>query len=342
MGCSLPAHRPWDRKIVLVADPVDPHAPKDAFDRRIDRPSKDTVDELRTALDMCCGEVIVLSDLTTFTAEVSRYSQSLVFPYWFGQISRSRHGLLPAICEANDLMFVGADAFVKVVCNDKELSKAVCRQVGLDTPASILLQTIEELEHLRGVSLPVVVKPNYEGTSLGITQRNLCRSWQEVSQVAEIILRQLGQPVIVEEFISGREFSACLLGNGAGVVELQIGSWKIEGKSDYLDHQINSFEFKLPNDLEFELEMVTSQFDEAVIEAMRRCFRSLGKVELLRIDGRQNETGVFIIELTPDIYLGSDGEYCQALKKPTAAYSDMIRSIIANSLEGYQAQVPMS
>lgn len=82
-------------------------------------------------------------------------------------------------------MFVGADAYAKVICNDKELSKVICRQANLTVPVSAVLSSLEDIQYASYVPLPVVVKPNYEGTSLGITQKNLCDTWSEVSEVAE-------------------------------------------------------------------------------------------------------------------------------------------------------------
>jgi D-alanine-D-alanine ligase len=342
MMLPLPAKRIWDGTIILVADPVDPQSPTDAFDRRIDRPYRSTVEEISDALLNCCDQLIIVDDLTNFTTELHEHLQSLVFPYWFGESSRSRHGLVPAICEANNVMFVGADAFVKVVCNDKELSKSVCRQCGLNAPGSITIHSLDDLSFVKNVRPPVVVKPNYEGTSLGITQRNLCRSLREILDIAETTLKRLGQPVIIEEFIEGREFSACLFGDASGKIDVEVGSWKIDGRSDYLDSRLNTFDLKLPNELAFQFDLITEQINENELTAMKRCFESLGKVELLRIDGRLNKAGLFIIELTPDIYLGSNGEYFLALRNRFTAYSNLIARIVSNSLKWYQAEMPVS
>lgn len=332
----------WDERVILVADQVGEGRPANEFDRRIDQPLAHTVDAIQAGLESRCSQVIRFSNLSKFAAEVGAFANSVVFPYWFGQKSRSRHGLVPAICEAADVMFVGAEAFAKVVCNDKELAKVICRQSGLATPVSAVLSSRDDLQYATHIPLPVVVKPNYEGTSLGITQRNLCRSWDEVSAVLDDLLQNLGQPVIIEEFVSGREFSACLLGTSSDDALLKVGGWKIDGDPAYLDHRLNTFDLKLPSDKRFEFESLDSAFPPPVFAAFRNCFDKLGKMELLRIDGRITPDGsVTILELTPDIYLGADGEFCNAFGYNQNTYHDFVSLLIDNCLKGYKAGMPV-
>lgn len=331
----------WDETILLVADATHATRPQDEFDRCIDQPLGRTVDAMHEALERCCKTVHRYTDLNNFTQQISRYPNSLVFPYWFGQQSRSRHGLVPAICEAANTMFVGADAFAKIVCNDKELSKEICRQAGLSVPMSAVLTGLGDLRYADYLPLPVVVKPNYEGTSLGITQRNLCQTWDEAADVSAQLFARLGQPVIIEEFIAGREFSACMLGTCERSVAINVGGWKIDGDSRYLDARLNTFDLKLPSERTFEWEPLTQLFTEESLEAFRSCFARLGKVELLRIDGRVRGDEIVILELTPDIYLGDDGEFCRAFGYDETNYDAFISRLVSNCLEGYKASMPV-
>ena len=286
----------------------------------------------------CSRRVIRISDLAEFTDRAGRHARSLVFPYWFGQNSRSRHGLVPAICEANGMMFVGADAFAKIVCNDKELAKSVCRDAGLPTPRSGVVRELGDLSRLRGLRLPVIVKPNYEGTSLGVGEDNKCADWTAARTVAERLLNALGQPVVVEEFIRGREFSACLMASG-GRVHVRAGSWTIDGREDYLDDRVFSAELKtVDREMSFKEGL---SLPPMMTGAMERCFRGLGKVDILRIDGRLDGTEWSIIELTPDIYLGSDGEFARCYSTGPDGYEGFVSYVVRNCIEGYGAQFPM-
>ncbi|MBB3211648.1 D-alanine-D-alanine ligase [Herbaspirillum sp. Sphag1AN] len=334
--------RTWDGTVLLVADPSTGDVPATEFDRRIDRPLEGTVKMIYEGLKASCDNVVQFSDLTAFTTALEQYKDCLVFPYWFGESSRSRHGLVPAICEANDVMFVGADAYAKVVCNDKELTKAICKQSRLKTPNSAVLTSVQDIQYANYLSLPVVVKPNYEGTSLGITDRNLCNSWEAVSAVAAELFENLGQPVILEEFIVGREFSACLLGNQHDQIAMEIGGWKINGDSNFLNNRLNTFDLKMPSGYRFAFEDLKTSFQEETVEAFIDCFHRLGKTELLRIDGRiTKDNEIIILELTPDIYLGADGEFCSAYGYDEKTFNNFISRIVSNSIKGYKASMPM-
>ena len=325
--------RRWNGTVILVTDPALSGDAAGDYDRRIDRPSQETARAIHDGLLRCCGGVMRISDLGELTDRIGRHADSLVFPYWFGQESRSRHGLVPAICEANGVMFVGADAFAKIVCNDKELSKAICRDAGLDVPASGVARRPEDLRFLRHLKTPLMVKPNYEGTSLGISDRNRCATWDEAAAVCAELIRELGQPVVVEEFVRGREFSSCLMQMG-GELAVRSGSWSIGGAADYLDDRVFSASLKTGDaDMEYVGGVV---LPEGAEDRMRDCYRRLGKVGLMRIDGRLHGRACTIIELTPDAALGPDSEFAAAYG--AGDYPAFISTVVRNCVEGYGAQ----
>lgn len=238
------------------------------------------------------------------------------------------------------MMFVGADAFTKIVCNDKELSKAVCRQSGLDTPRSGVVRSVDELRFLAHLRLPVIVKPNYEGTSLGVGDRNKCSDWKAAAAVADELLLELAQPLVVEEFVQGREFSACLM-RVSGAVDVRAGSWVVDGRPDYLDDRVFSSDLKTGDRMEMSFDPAGVELSLVVLDRMRDCFARLGKVDLLRIDGRQTASGCIVIELTPDIYLGADGEFATTYGAVNGGYRGFVSEVVRNCVEGYGAEFPV-
>ena len=327
--------RRWDGTAVLVTDPALAGEADGDYDRRIDRPSQQTAEALRDALASFARRVVVMSDLGELTDRIGRFADSVVFPYWFGQESRSRHGLVPAICEANGVMFVGADAFTKIVCNDKELSKAVCREAGLAVPASGIARKVDDLRFLAGLKLPVMVKPNYEGTSLGITGRNKCANWDEARAVCDDLLRELRQPVVVEEFVAGREFSSCIM-RVDGEPHVRTGSWIVGGRVDYLDDEVFTAAHKTVEDISY---IDGVQLPDGTAELMKECFRRLGKVGLMRIDGRLHDDRCTVIELTPDAALGPDSEF--AFSYGRGDYPAFVSALVRDCVEWYGAEFPV-
>jgi D-alanine-D-alanine ligase len=292
---------------------------------------------LRSALAACCDRLIQIEDLQEFSDRIGRFENSLVFPYWFGQQSRNRHGLVPAICEANKVMFIGADAFVKIVCNDKELSKAVCRQAGLSVPPSVLIRRPNQIKFARHLALPVVVKPNYEGSSLGMTQDNLCYSWDTAGRVLQELFEKLGGPFIIEEFVGGREFSACLRRTTASRVDIVVGYCVVDEQSTFLSDKLYTWDLKIPGRHSFSFEIATARFPASVLAAMKECFQRLGKVDLLRIDGRETTSDHVIFELSPDLYLGPDSEFAFSFTQDGTTYDELLSKTVRDCLERYGA-----
>lgn len=324
------AHLP---RIVLVADPLD-HDPLpewSPFDRRHDRPWKSSVDGLVGALQKICPSVVLHTDLAEFAEKLPSYKDCLVLPYWFGENSRNRHGLVPAMCEAVGIPFIGPDAYAKIVCSDKRLSKSLCSLVDLQTPDGMLVYEIADLNYLMDCEGPFVVKPNAEGCSLGIDYSRPLKTVSDVKPHVQRILDELQAPVLIEKFIPGRETSVCLMGNTSRPRLMSL-SWAIEDNEAYLDDRLFTAALKA---YQQRIELVLIELDEATAWKCSRLFKILDKVEILRIDGRlHRDSGEFIVlELTTDIDLSVGGEWALLYEAQGYTYCDFIEALILNSLE---------
>lgn len=319
---------------ILVTDPADqdPLPSWSPFDRRHDRPWKSAMDELFRVLQEICPGATMLTDLGEFSLRLPDYRDSgcLVVPYWFGENSRNRYGLVPAMCEAVGVPFVGADAYGKIVCADKQLSKALCSWVGLKTPHGMLAYDASDLSYISGMDGPFVVKPNFDGCSLGIDYASPLLTLAEVSSQVSRILKHLGGPVLVEQFIPGREISICLMGGADSVPTIEALSWRIAGDEAYLDNRIYTASLKAHK---LSIEPVPVAIDKETAQSCIRLFKMMGKVDVFRIDGRiHQKTGQFIVfELTTDFDISSGGEWSLLYGLRGKSYSDFVRDLIINS-----------
>lgn len=154
-------------------------------------------------------------NLKDFIDNIHKHKNDIVFTIYGGTASRNRMALVPAICEAYSIKFVGADVYNRVICQDKQLSKDIARRNGLKTPFSITVNNQEVLNNLNlsNLPFPVVVKPLFEGSSIGITEKSLCNSKEEVKLMVSNELELYKQPILIEEFIPGKEVVTCIIGN---------------------------------------------------------------------------------------------------------------------------------
>lgn len=325
--------------IVLVADSFEYTGEElNVTDRMLDRPQKWYVDELLKAFKQYHSNVIWYASPQDFLSNIENHYDDVVFPYWYGENSRNRHSLIPAICEATNIRYVGGDAYTKIVCNDKHLSKELCAQSGLATPSSALIGSEADLETCPNLQYPCIVKPLFEGTSLGISHDNLVADPENAARLTRKLLTEFNQPVLIEEHIVGREVSVALIGWGDTIRHWEAGERYIEGNEEFFLNNLYTYVEKKSSTLPLALRSVRDEISDTVLESCRKVFSLLDKVEYMRIDGRLTADDFVVIELTPETHMGERAEFCGTIGALGLSYSEILGTLIENCLERYQNQ----
>lgn len=324
-------------KIVLVADDI-------VFDdreatptnRQVDRIHRYYVEEMSEAILESGYDVQLYTSPAELVANVYRHTNDLVFPYWQGFGSKNRHALIPAICEAMSLRYIGGDTFAKSICNDKQVTKLLARDLGLDTPASVVIKELADFPKMETLRLPAVVKPMFEGSSLGITQRNLVRDLATAREIATELLAEFGGPILVEEFASGKEVSICMIGHGGYIREWAAGERYVIEDESFLLHNLYAFDAKYVKESALGMRNVKDQVSPQLYEACRGLFQYLDKVEYMRIDGKLTADSFQLLELTPESHLGKNAEFCATfIAEGRLSFNEVVTALVENCLERY-------
>lgn len=144
-------------------------------------------------------------------------SWDLVFNICEGLFGRNRESQVPALLEAYQIPYAFSDPLTLALTLDKALAKQIIHAAGLRTPLFLTAATAEECRTLPErwqQGYPVFVKPLCEGTGKGITAEAVVRDPGALARYAERLLTTYQQPVLVEEFLPGREFTVGLVGTG--------------------------------------------------------------------------------------------------------------------------------
>jgi D-alanine-D-alanine ligase len=320
-----------DKDVVLLIDCVD------ARDLRLEGANLEMADaeeydELVDAIGKVSRRVVPYQTLQAFLDNIAAHRDDVVLSVWSGERSRNRKVLVPSICEAYGITYVGADAYASMVAQDKALSKTIAQKFGFTTPRAVVIDAPSDVSLLDALRYPIVVKPNLEGGSIGISQDCLTHDARAAAEIARRLLGAHGGAVIAEEFVRGREISYVIVGS-------QHETLLAEAVEIVLVHQdlretVWSYELKQSPTIEDYWQLVT---DELPVDVLRRgidLFRSLGKVELMRIDGRLDAEGTFhFIELSPDSYLGSDGAVGAAYSLRGMTLDVMMDQLLRNALQ---------
>ncbi|MDP2322764.1 MAG: D-alanine--D-alanine ligase [Gammaproteobacteria bacterium] len=151
----------------------------------------------------------------------------LVFNFCEGLHGFGRESLVPALLDTWQIPYVFSDPLSCAVTLHKGVAKHVVRGHGLATPAFAVISAPDEIHQVR-LRFPLFVKPVAEGTGKGISTASRAGSPEELATVCSTLLIQYQQPVLIEEFLPGREFTVGVTGTGAsagaiGTMEVHLG-----------------------------------------------------------------------------------------------------------------------
>lgn len=153
----------------------------------------------------------------------------LVFNIAEGEgVSRSREARIPALLEILGIPYTGSDPLTLTLTLDKVRTKILVAAADVPTPRHAVIETGAEREQdeiLEKLRFPLFVKPAYEGSSKGIRENCLITDPADLAARAMGMLDGYRQPLLVEEFIDGRELTVGLIGNDPprviGIMEIQ-------------------------------------------------------------------------------------------------------------------------
>jgi D-alanine-D-alanine ligase len=305
LGIEATAHSGSVEDGELLRPDEEPPALLDEFAEWDSATTIDAVDNALSAL----GEVIRLEADEDLPELLRDAKPDIVFNIAEGKNGVNREAHVPAICEFYGIPYSGSDPFTLTLCLDKARTKETLSYHGIPTARFVVARDAADLAKLVSklpLSLPLFVKPIHEGSSKGITERNFCRTASELKQQGNFLLETYHQPVIVEEYLPGAEFTCAVLGNGATAKVLPIVGMNFASLPDGAV-PIYGFEAKWIWDRpENPLEMFEcpAKIDSALAASIERvtldAYRILGCRDWSRIDVRLDASGVpNVVEVNP-------------------------------------------
>jgi D-alanine-D-alanine ligase len=253
------------------------------------------------------GKVVRLEANEDFPETLRQVRPDIVFNIAEGFHGVNREAHVPAICEFFGIPYSGSDPFTLSLCLDKARTKETLTFHGIPTPKFTVVEKIEDLEaRARSLSLPLFVKPLHEGSSKGITDSNLCWDRAHLRRQTEFLLENYGQPVLVEEYLPGKEFTCAVFGNGDEATVLPIVGMNFESLPKGA-LPIYSFDAKFvwdrpenPLDIFQCPARITRELQASIERVTLDAFRVLGCRDWARIDVRLDAAGVpNVLEVNP-------------------------------------------
>ncbi len=136
-----------------------------------------------------------------------------VFNFCEGLKGLAREAQAPALLEAYDIPYVFSDPLTLALSLDKGMAKRVVRDAGVPTADFAVIECIEDAAKV-ALPFPLFLKPVAEGSGKGVNARSKVGNAAAMRAVAADLLARFDQPVLVETFLSGREFTVGITGTG--------------------------------------------------------------------------------------------------------------------------------
>src|SRR3989442_1246354 len=195
----------------------EPLTTSDAF-AEWDEPA--TIDAVAGALTNF-GSVIRLEADASFPHKLALTRPDIVFNMAEGLHGQNREALVPAICEYLNVPYTGSDPLPLALSLHKARTKEILAYRGVATAPFTCVREAEDLERV-ALPFPVFVKPVAEGSGKGVFSNNLCYTSAQLRERALFLLHRYAQPVLVETYLPGPEFTVAILGNGPAAYCLPV------------------------------------------------------------------------------------------------------------------------
>jgi D-alanine-D-alanine ligase len=306
------------------------------------------------------GEVVRLEANGDFPERLRASRPDIVFNMAEGLRGVNREAHVPAMCEFFGVPYSGSDPFTLSLCLDKARTKEYLAYHGVPTAPFFVARSVDALRTAatsplvggaRRLEFPLFVKPVHEGSSKGITERNYCRTPKELEEQVAFLLERYAQPVLVEEFLPGAEFTCAVLGNGEEARVLPIVGMRFDALPTGAI-PVYGFEAKwLWDTPERPLEIFDcpARIDEAlrcrIEEVVLAAYRVLACRDWSRIDVRLDAAGVpNVVEVNPLPGILPDPADNSCLPKAARAagmsYDELIQACVRHAAE--RQGVPLS
>jgi D-alanine-D-alanine ligase len=254
----------------------------------------------------------------------------LVFNIAEGLCGFGREALVPALLDAYRIPYTFSDPMVLALTLHKAMTKHVIRDMGIPTPDFALVETEDDIGKVH-IPFPLFAKPVSEGTGKGISAASKIDNQTELSSVCCNLLKEFRQPVILEKFLPGREFTVGIFKTGNEAKAIGVMEIFLKDEKDSVAYSLNNkehyehfVEYRLVND------PTAKKAGEIALAA----WRGLGCRDAGRIDLRVDDQGIpNFIEVNPLAGIRPvHSDLCILCDFVGISYTEMIRTIVDSAM----------
>lgn len=281
----------YNLKKGIVSDTEDIEAEYDSYD---------TIEAIKEAFTAAGIKVELIEADSGFLDRLKNTSVDIVFNIAEGTSGRGREAQVPAILNFLGIPYSGSDETTLCLALDKALTKRYLSTYNIMTPAYQLIKT-PDFKLDPALRFPLIIKPDCEGSSKGISDLAIIDNEEQLFNAVGRNFKLYGQPILVEEYIKGREFTVGILGNGSGMRVFE--PMEICYLSKERENRIYSYNVKKNYKKYVEYScppLLDANTTKEMKEIAAEVYTALDCRDFSRIDFRLSDDGkIYFIEINP-------------------------------------------
>jgi D-alanine-D-alanine ligase len=291
-----------------------------------------TIEAIENAIRNMGHEPIRIGNIQSLVQELAAGRRwDLVFNIAEGLYGFGRESQVPALLDAYRIPYVFSDPLVQALTLHKGMAKHVIRDVGLPTPDFAVIVSTDDIS---GIDLPypLFAKPVAEGTGKGVTPASKISDASRLRETCAQLLAEFHQPVLVETFLPGREFTVGIVGNGTQARSIGIMEVILLDRSE---PEVYSYHNKEFCEELVEYRMVDDPEAMKAVEMAIASYKALGCRDAGRVDLRSDASGTpNFIEINPLAGLHpKHSDLCIIATKYGISYQELLADIVRVALQ---------
>jgi len=304
-------------------DPADANA-------EFDHPS--TIGIIADAIAANGFKVKKIGNAANLLEKIDNLGVDIVFNISEGLTGRNRESQVPILLEMAGVPFVGADALTLGLTLDKVMAKKIFIAEGIPTPRFFEVSSPETLLNHDHCKFPLIVKPRFEGSSKGLSESSRVENTDELKKQVDFIIKTYKQPALIEEFISGQEFTVAIVGNDLPEI-MPVVQIKIDGKLK-LNDKFYTFARITSDRLEYICPAkITQELKKKLDELALKVYRSVECRDFGRVDFRVDNDGKpYVLEINPLPSLSTEDVFMLIAKNIGITYEQMVGKILNSAI----------
>lgn len=249
------------------------------------------------------------------------YNPDLVFNICEGYYGPARESVYAAILEQFQINYSGPDSTNLLMCHNKILVKNLLKNF-IDVPRGYGICDMIDVEKLKNISYPVIVKLNSEGSSMGLDSKSVVYDFNSLKLQVQHLLEKYNRNILVEEFIEGQDISMIYV-EGLGA----LGPCIIKCDSEFYD-----YEMKTVKDETVDISTLDGNYDK-LKNIVNFIAEKLDIKGYAKMDFRIKNGKYYLIEVNSQVSFHPMGEFITCAKTDGYSFEEIILFIVKQALQ---------